>query len=139
MEEHVVEGGHGGADLVERAGAVDPQRGRAPQHVDLLEQVALCLGVLGRAQPGVVAAFEQLRDAPDGRDDGPASGLRRVRREHRPELQAVEQVLGLVVPGEAGDVFDAFATVPASGWSARSPARSERTRWYSSAALTRWK
>ncbi len=94
-KEHVVEGRHRGAYLVQRPGALGPQLGRPPQHVDLLEQTPAYLRLLRGAQPGVVAAVQQLGDAPDAGGDRPPTCLGGVRSENGSELQTRQQPLGL--------------------------------------------
>ena len=95
-----------GADLVEHRRLGLPQRGGAPERVDLAQQPAVVLRQRHAARVAQVALGDELGDAADGAGHRPATGLGRVRGEHGPELELREPLPRDVLPHLVGQLRD---------------------------------
>ena len=93
----LVERGHHRPDLIDRVHGVDPQLCGAPQHVDLLTQLAKRLLVVGGGGTRVVEGVHQHRDTAHGLDHRPAARLGGMGGEHRVHAQPGEQLPDLVI------------------------------------------
>ena len=106
LEQRLVERGHHGAHLVDGRHGPGAQRRGAPQQVDLLAQPALDIRLLGRAEPGIVQAGEQVADPAQRGGHRPAPRLGGVRGEYRVHPEPAEQVIELgqaLVPAQLAD------------------------------------
>ncbi len=92
-EQRLVEDRERRADLVQRRRRHGPQVARVPQQRDLLAQAPAQVRVLvGRGQR-VVERVEQPADPPQGDEQRPTPGLRRVGGEHRVHRDAAQERL----------------------------------------------
>ena len=89
--DRLVEDDHRGPDLVDRARHAATQLGRPPQHRDLLAELAPKLTIGGGREPRIIGAGQEPGDPAQRNQDGPATGLGRVRREHRRDAQPLER------------------------------------------------
>ena len=93
MEQRGIENVKNGVGFLDGGRLLQRDRGGAEQRVDLVVQATAVLLLVGAAK--LVVLFEQFGDPADLAFHGLAACLGRVRGEHRVELQAVQQLLGL--------------------------------------------
>ena len=98
LEEALVENGHHRPHLVLGLDLGAPELRGPPEQVNLLQQAALGLALLAGRERGIVEALELVAHPPDGRDHGPAAGLRGVGGEHRVHLQPGQRLPQALLP-----------------------------------------